>query len=458
MIERCGDRQRKHDGLKRWPFHIFVESLPVILQISLLLLACGLCRHMASINNSVANVLITLTVLGILFYLGIVVVGTASYECPFQTPVSVGLRRLWEKFGDHVTAVLLPIVTAGTSLYKCLPWPPVLTTLHNMWEFILCHTLYLLLWFPFLRRHPHFQSGSLPITQPIPQEHPSPLAPLYSLWENIQCKIFHIGLCLLKTLPPPATQPSPSNTAVPSPWLTPTTLATLQKTNANDVRCVSWILRNITDPEALDAAVRLASTIRWFEDGDTTVPPYDLIVSTLETCFNSVGRIYPGLRDRAYSSAQAALWIHICAVCVSEEFASKFPLPTIHCDIASLDNDLKDLLGIYTGRDTPRILSWMHGTTSLMQFTPAYLQWTSNALLRLSWAKQDAPSIFNRIGTKRGRRNKGPFPVNVLLNRILASCIFLGQPIDSGILMIHDKSYVISSLSLSPQPNNPAIC
>lgn len=68
VIERCGDRQRKCDGLQEWSFHLFVESLPVMLQIALLLLACGLCRYMASVNTPVAGVLITLTALGVLFY------------------------------------------------------------------------------------------------------------------------------------------------------------------------------------------------------------------------------------------------------------------------------------------------------------------------------------------------------------------------------------------------------
>jgi len=45
-------------------------------------------------------------------------------------------------------------------------------------------------------------------------------------------------------------------------WLESTTLATLQKANANDVQCVSWILWNITDPDALDSAFKLAGTVR----------------------------------------------------------------------------------------------------------------------------------------------------------------------------------------------------
>lgn len=45
MIERRGDRQRKFDGLQKWPFRLFVESLPVMLQIAVLSLARGLRRY-----------------------------------------------------------------------------------------------------------------------------------------------------------------------------------------------------------------------------------------------------------------------------------------------------------------------------------------------------------------------------------------------------------------------------
>lgn len=38
MVECCGDRQRKLDGLEKWPFRLFIESLPIMLQIALLLL------------------------------------------------------------------------------------------------------------------------------------------------------------------------------------------------------------------------------------------------------------------------------------------------------------------------------------------------------------------------------------------------------------------------------------
>ena len=178
---------------------------------------------------------------------------------------------------------------------------------------------------------------TLPIVQPTPQQ-PSPwLASLHSLWEDIECKILCAALYLPQTQPSPITLP-------PSMWLTPTTLVTLHNMNAGDVWCISWILWNITDPEALDAAIWLAGTVHWFEDGLNVEPPYDQIVSMLKGCFDSAGRVYPGSRDRAYHSAQAALWIYIRALCLSREFAKRFPFPTVTCDMASLDPDLRCLL------------------------------------------------------------------------------------------------------------------
>ena len=105
MIERCGDRQRKCDGIEKWPLHPFIESLPVMLQVSLFLLAWGLCRHMWTINTTIAYTLVTLTGLGVLVYLGIVISGISSYACPFQTPVSVALHSSWKKLRQRTVSL-----------------------------------------------------------------------------------------------------------------------------------------------------------------------------------------------------------------------------------------------------------------------------------------------------------------------------------------------------------------
>ena len=91
--ERCGDRQRKSNSLEKWPFRLFIEGLPIMLQVALFLLSCGLSRYMWSINVSAACVVIPLILLGFLFYVGMVIAGTSLYECPFQTSASIVLQQ-----------------------------------------------------------------------------------------------------------------------------------------------------------------------------------------------------------------------------------------------------------------------------------------------------------------------------------------------------------------------------
>jgi len=125
ILERCGDRQRKFDGLKKWSFHLFIESLSIVLQIALLLLTCGLSHYAWSVNTSVARVVMALTVLGTIFYVGIVIAGTSSYECPFQTPASTALRalrdrgipkRLFERLSLAALRTLRPLQDSQNSL------------------------------------------------------------------------------------------------------------------------------------------------------------------------------------------------------------------------------------------------------------------------------------------------------------------------------------------------------
>jgi len=395
-----------------------------MLQVALLLLACGLCKHMGSINTTVAGVLITLTVLGVLFYLGIVIVGASSYECPFQTPVSVGLRSIWKMAKPHITATLVL-------------WLSALASLRHLWEAIQCQALHMLLWLPSITQWFHSHNLSLPVTQPTLQQPVPWMTSLHSLWEDVQCRI----LCVALHLP----QIQPLSTPITPPITTSPLLAalvTLRSTNVSDVRCVSWILWNITDPEALDAAIRLAGIVRWFEDGFDVEPPYDQIVSTLKGCFDFNGRVYPGSRDRAHNSAQAVLWIHICAMCVSGEFGERFPLPTIAHDATSLDLDLKYLLNIYASQNTPHMIEQMFCYNS--EATPVLFQWTSNALLYLSWAKRDVPDTSRDLFYFSWHRTYSPIPLNAVLNNLLIFCIFIGRPVKWELLRIQDKMYAIS--------------
>lgn len=266
------------------------------------------------------------------------------------------------------------------------------------------------------------------------------LALLRSVRENTKREIPHLALHPLQTLSTIRVGPPTS------PWsrLIPNAPDTIRETAANDIRCVSWILRSVTNPEALDAAIRFAGTILWFEDRIDAKPPYGLILSTFEGYFTSNGKMYPGMGDRRDYFLQAFLWIRVRAMCVSEEFAAEFPLPNISCGATSHDADSAHLLGAFTGKTTHEIIAQMYRIVPGL--TPAYFQWVSDVLLHLSWAKQGVPGIFDSIGEHSPGGDWRDIPSSAALNRLLVWCIFLGWHIDEDALRIQDKSCVISFL------------
>jgi len=93
-IERSQNRQRKLDGIVTWYFDHVMESLPLMLQFALLLLGCALSRYLWRIDKTTASVVLGATISGLAFYTFIVVAGTASASCPYQTPVARILRRI----------------------------------------------------------------------------------------------------------------------------------------------------------------------------------------------------------------------------------------------------------------------------------------------------------------------------------------------------------------------------
>jgi len=92
-IERSQNRQRKLDGTIAWYFDLVMESLSSMLQAALLHLGCALSRYLWDINITLASVVLAVTSFGLIFYFAIVVAGTASESCPYQTPGARILRH-----------------------------------------------------------------------------------------------------------------------------------------------------------------------------------------------------------------------------------------------------------------------------------------------------------------------------------------------------------------------------
>ena len=218
-------------------------------------------------------------------------------------------------------------------------------------------------------------------------------------------------------------------------------LDSIRRTNTYDVRCVSWVLRNIMDPETLDGAIRLAGEIRWFDDGINVNLPYGLIVSTFEACFDPTGKLRPGSRDRAYYPGRAMIWVCTLAMCKPEEFANQFPLQNREHVTSAPDRDLADILCFNAAWSIE--FSFTLLPDIYPGCTPSHSQWISNVLLHLSSANQTEVD-FGFIADSISHAHEVTIPLNATLNRLLVWCIFLGSRVEEEVLKVQDKSYDVS--------------
>jgi hypothetical protein len=456
MVERCGDRQRKIDGLEKWPFRLFIESLPVMLQIALLLLSCGLSRYVWSVNISVARVVISFTVLGVIFYIVIVIAGTSSYECPFQTPASTALRALQTKgtIWRSLASLSLPRVISFVhvtwkdlqrgliSRYRRIrdtmvnprPWAISSLTISGMATNIGHRAIILLLHVDRV-----FGNAKHRLVQGVRRCKCAMLLPITHDDTNHQPHTLQYQDGLLVHV---------------------RDIASLRKQNADNARCVRWIIRNITDPEAIDAAIRLAGTIHWF-DGDVDVdPPFHFIVSTFEACFDSAGGPYPGMIDRAYFSGRAILRINTAARL--QECASKYPIPLERRSSAlGIDDvDLRHILYQFSGDPrSSRFLGYPRNSGSVgfqyasQMSTPTRSMWLSNLHVDLAWVDPDSTTHTylskTNVITPLGRASDA--------NSLLSWYIFLGGPVQEETFWADDKSYVVT-LSLPLLARSIALC
>ena len=99
IVDRGKERQAKLTGFEEWGFHFVVGSLPVMLQLALLLFGIALVIYLWDLSVSAADVVLVVTSIGLAFYTCVGVNATIYSDCPFKTPLSVLLTRVlsWAK-------------------------------------------------------------------------------------------------------------------------------------------------------------------------------------------------------------------------------------------------------------------------------------------------------------------------------------------------------------------------
>ena len=224
-IERSHDRQRKLDGVIVWFFDYVMALLPLLLQAGLLLLGSALTRYLWEVNIIVASVILGITSTGVLFYLFIVIAGTISKSCPYQTPFA-HLFRYIIRYG-------LPTLY---SVYTTVP-PFFFANFSRLFELSACLRFFPELWAEM--RRPWYSIHNIGhillafLLLPV-----AVIIDVYALGQAALRSLNAFGRAVYRRI------------ATAYPQIIATSLKSLDKDYkkiALDLRCISWILRTSMD-------------------------------------------------------------------------------------------------------------------------------------------------------------------------------------------------------------------
>jgi len=97
IADRGKERQAKLVGLQKWGLNLIMQFLSIMLQSALLLFGIALVVYLWDLNVSVAEVVLGVTSVSFVFYICIAVAVTIWSDCPFQTPLSALLLRIFPR-------------------------------------------------------------------------------------------------------------------------------------------------------------------------------------------------------------------------------------------------------------------------------------------------------------------------------------------------------------------------
>ena len=247
--DKSRDRQWKLDGFEKWHFHLAIESLPVMLQLALLLLGCALSRYLWMTSRTVAGVIAAVTIFGVTSYVLLTLAATFYYNCPYQTPPSIFTRAVirylvhgHDTFARSLRYLVTSFPSAG-DLKRILGGlrAAVRKALENL----------------------GYNPGVPGETEPIPLAVVTPPSP---------ARIFE---------------------DVPVNW----------DVYEADIRCISWVLSSTTDADVIYSTVRFAGDMIWYPEFVGAMSP-QILAELFFDCLLD-GQVVPGKSEHASSIGMA---------------------------------------------------------------------------------------------------------------------------------------------------------
>jgi len=338
--DKSRDRQRKLDGFDKWHFHLIIESLPVMLQLALLLLGCALSRYLWTISRTVAGVVVAMTLFGFTSYVFFTLAATLYYNCPYQTPPSALIRAV-TRYVAHSDATFVRSLRSLTTPFLSIENPGRI-----------------------LRRL------RLGVRSALRSFHCTPAAG--EVAEDIPLAII-------------VTEPT---------WVFEDVSVDWEACKA-DVRCISWILDSTTDTDVIFSTVRFAADTIWYPEIAGALSPH-ILADLFFDCLLD-GWVIPGKEDHASSIGMALASVLSIRLITEpedeglrglcERLVSQFPQDRLSESNFSL---VMEVLVLVTGvpiSDAP-CMDWGPLTFLLKRFSTAHKLWLSRVILQTIWQKR----------------------------------------------------------------------
>jgi Family of unknown function (DUF6535) len=119
IAERGLERQRKFDGFRKWGFESMIKTLPILLQLSLLLFAAALTIYLWSVHRTIAVVTLSLGSVGLVFYLFFSFSPVFSPDSPFRTPLSAVILTIYTWFEKFILLVKIEAYLIWVKILLC---------------------------------------------------------------------------------------------------------------------------------------------------------------------------------------------------------------------------------------------------------------------------------------------------------------------------------------------------
>ena len=399
--DRSRSRERKLTGIKTWKFHLVMETLPLILQCALVLLGFALSRYLWGVNSSVSSVVIAFTGFVFLFYSVVVMASVFSFDCPFQTPLSLFLRFVVKSATSYLRNIRQ---TFGPTQQPHQP---------GMQQTQINPPLSIAT----VGRGHDLQASIAALASMTPNALPQPVTPLFAQEKDFEG-------------------------------------------DRLDSRCINRLFEMSTDVDVIISNLDFIPEITW-HSGIKDVPRkriYDILMD----CFNFSGTnpvVLPKSRDVAYLSAKALVHIELQRRCITpyEEHnqGSWRDICANHHPLSSAPNrsdpDLQAVLFMVDMTlERSNGFSWIES-----RMTSPHRAWMSHVFIYHTWHEGQVPEVVLDFV-------ENSMSIESLSNTVVADCFFIiglmiGVPFHINDIPVKDKrldlSFLLSTLA-NPSPSS----